>query len=105
MTKAHADDRDLTEHWDSGDREPGRLDFAVATRNLEPGASTGERESGTEQVVMVVDGEARARVAGEETTLSLGSSVLIPALARHEIENVGDGPLRIVSAVNDALAA
>jgi quercetin dioxygenase-like cupin family protein len=105
MTTAHADQADLTKHWDTGAREPGRIDFAVATRNLEPGASTGERESGTEQVVMVVDGEARARVNGEETTLSRGTSVLIPALVPHEIENVGESTLRIISAVNDELAA
>jgi quercetin dioxygenase-like cupin family protein len=105
MTTADANHEDLTAHWDSGEREPGRIDFAVATDNLEPGASTGRRERGNEQVVMVVDGHARARVDGEEARLSRGSSVLIPALVQHEIENVGDSTLRIVSAVNAERAA
>ena len=104
MTKAHADDEDLTRDWRDGESN-GRIDFAVATDKLEPGATTGRRESGSEQVLMVVDGAARAYVDGQETELSRGSSVLIPALVPHEIENVGDSTLRLITAFSDERAA
>jgi quercetin dioxygenase-like cupin family protein len=105
VIKADVSERDLTEGWDKGDREPGRIDFAVATEGVEPGKSTGRRESDAQVVLMVVDGDARARVAGEETRLKRGSSVLIPATVPHEIENVGESTLRLVSAFSDECAA
>jgi len=104
MTKAHAHDEDLTRDWRDGESD-GRIDFAVATDRLEPGTTTGRRESGSEQVMMVVDGSAVAYVDGEQTSLSCGSSVLIPALAPHEIENVGDSTLRLITAVSYERAA
>jgi quercetin dioxygenase-like cupin family protein len=104
MTTAHADDEDLTRDWRDGD-STGRIDFAVATDKLEPGATTGRRERGSEQVLMVVDGDARAYLDGKETELSQGSSVLIPALVPHEIENVGDSTLRLITAISDERAA
>jgi quercetin dioxygenase-like cupin family protein len=104
MTTAHADEEDLTRDWRDGESN-GRIDFAVATDKLEPGATTGRRESGSEQVLMVVDGDAVAYVDGEETELSRGSSVLIPAAVPHEIENVGDSTLRLITAVSDERAA
>jgi mannose-6-phosphate isomerase-like protein (cupin superfamily) len=105
MTKTQADGEDLTAGWSQGDRAPGRIDFAVATDKLAPGATTGPRESITERVMMVVDGAARAYVDGEETELSRGSSVLIPAAVPHEIENVGESTLRLITAVSDEQAA
>jgi quercetin dioxygenase-like cupin family protein len=104
MTEAHADEEDLTRDWRDGESD-GRIDFAVATDRLEPGATTGRRESGSERVLMVVDGAARAYVNGEQTELSSGSSVLIPALVPHEIENVGESTLRLITAVSDERAA
>jgi quercetin dioxygenase-like cupin family protein len=104
MTRGHAEHEDLTAGWRESD-SLGRLDFAVVTDKLAPGASTGRRASGSEKVLMVVDGDARARVDGEATELSPGSSLLIPACAPHEIENVGDETLRLITAVNDERAA
>lgn len=83
----------------------GRLDFAVVTDKLAPGASTGRRRSGDEKVLMVVDGAARAHLDGEATELTAGSSLLIPACVPHEVENVGDETLRLITAVNDERAA
>jgi quercetin dioxygenase-like cupin family protein len=99
MTTAHADEEDLTQDWREGESH-GRIDFAVATDKLEPGASTGRRESGSERVLMVVDGCARAYVDGEATELVTGASVLIPALVPHEVENVGDSTLRLITAIS-----
>jgi mannose-6-phosphate isomerase-like protein (cupin superfamily) len=104
MTTAHAHDADLTEDWREGE-SLGRIDFAVATDKLEPGASTGRRQIGSEQVLMVVDGDACAHIDGEATELSSGASVLIPALVSHEIENVGESTLRMITAVSDERAA
>jgi quercetin dioxygenase-like cupin family protein len=105
MTTADVNQEDLTAGWHGADRAPGRIDFAVATNKLAPGATTGRRKSGSEQVLMVVDGHARACVGGEETRLTRGSSVLIPAAVPHEIENVGDSTLRLISAFSDDVAA
>ena len=105
MTTANADEEDLTAGWRRGDGEPGRIDFAVATDKLQPGATTGRRERESEQVLMVVTGDARAYVDGEEKHLSSGASVLIPAAAPHEIENIGESTLRLISAISDERAA
>jgi mannose-6-phosphate isomerase-like protein (cupin superfamily) len=104
MTRGHADHEDLTAGWRDSE-SLGRLDFAVITDKLEPGSSTGCRASGTERVLMVVDGAARATVDGEATDLRSGSSLLIPARVSHRIENVGAGTLRLITAVSDEQAA
>jgi quercetin dioxygenase-like cupin family protein len=104
MTTAHAGEEDLTQDWRDGNSH-GRIDFAVATDKVEPGGSTGRRRNGAEQVLMVVAGAAVAHVDGNETELASGSSVLIPALVPHEIENVGDSTLRLIAAVSDERAA
>ena len=104
MTRGHAEHEDLTAGWRESE-SLGRLDFAVITDKLDPGASTGSRSSGAEKVLMVVDGEARAHVGGEATELTAGTSLLIPARVPHEIENVGDATLRLITAVNDERAA
>ncbi len=104
MTRGHAEHEDLTAGWRERD-SIGRLDFAVITDKLDPGASTGTQESHSEKVLMVVDGDARAHVDGEATELSVGSSLLIPACVPHEVENVGPAILRLITAVNDEHAA
>ena len=104
MTTAHAGESDLTSGWRDGE-STGKIDFAVATDKIAPGASTGCRESDAEQVLMVVEGSARAYVDGEQTELSRGSSLLIPPLVRHEVENVGESTLRLITAVGDEQAA
>jgi mannose-6-phosphate isomerase-like protein (cupin superfamily) len=104
MTEAHANDEDLTAGWRVTE-SLGRLDFAVVTDKLDPGASTGRRRSGSEKVLMVVDGDARAHIGGESTELTAGSSLLIPACVPHEVENVGGATLRLITAVNDERAA
>jgi mannose-6-phosphate isomerase-like protein (cupin superfamily) len=104
MTKAHAGKLDLTSGWRDGESN-GRIDFAVATDKIAPGSTTGRRANGAEQVVMVVEGSGRAYIGGEETDLSHGTSLLIPARVPHEVENVGASILRLVTAVGDQQAA
>ena len=89
----------MTERWGGG--TPGRIDFKVATTRLDSGATTGRRVNHEEQVLMVVEGTAEAFVGDVQARLARGSSVVIPASVIHEIHNVGEEPLALVSAFAD----
>jgi mannose-6-phosphate isomerase-like protein (cupin superfamily) len=99
MTTSDIRERDLTERWGRG--IPGRIDFRVATTRLGRGATTGCRSNSEEQVLMVVEGRAEAFVGDVQARLEQGSSVVIPATVCHEIHNIGDEPLALVSAFAD----
>jgi mannose-6-phosphate isomerase-like protein (cupin superfamily) len=96
MTTADIRERDLTERWGSG--SPGRIDFRVATTRLDRGATTGPQVNPEEQVLMVVEGTAEAFVGNVQARLARGSSLVIPPAVSHEIHNIGDEPLALVSA-------
>lgn len=55
------------------------------------------RHDGVEEVIVVLEGEMRVHVAGEEAQLSSGESVVLPAGSRHGFTNVGTDSLRILA--------
>ena len=50
----------------------------------------------TEETYFVMSGRALMEVDGETRELSAGDAVAIPSGAKHQIENVGDGPLEFL---------
>jgi mannose-6-phosphate isomerase-like protein (cupin superfamily) len=51
----------------------------------------------TDQLLIVLDGRAEARIDGDSSIAGPGEMVFVPAGTRHNLVNRGDGPLRLVS--------
>jgi mannose-6-phosphate isomerase-like protein (cupin superfamily) len=52
----------------------------------------------TDQVLWIVEGQARSVLDGVTNTVGPGELVFVQAGTEHNFVNVGDGPLRIVTA-------
>lgn len=68
----------------------------IAVMSIKPGEDSGEEGVHTgDQILYVIDGEARAVVAGEEEKVKQGEALIIPAKTKHRIYN--DGPKELFS--------
>ena len=75
----------------TGAAASGVVYFEVA-----PGRRLGRHTDSAEEVILVLAGEAEAEVDGERGRLGPGGLALVPAMAPHDVRNVGAEPLRIV---------
>ena len=75
----------VVEQW----HEPGR------------GAPT-HVHAGVEELLMVLEGEAEVWIEGERASVGAGSTVVVPASARHGFRNAGAGPLHILAVLSAA---
>ncbi len=73
-------------------QETERSQTAVMTIAPRQDAGPEETHDG-DQIVLVLEGEARVRVDGAEHRAGPGTSIVIPAGARHHVQNAGDTPL------------
>lgn len=80
--------------------EQSGLPVAVQSWELPPGGSEGmhahPEEAPLEELYIVIEGSAVMRVDEEEYALGPGDAVLAPVGSRHDLENTGDGPLRLI---------
>ena len=74
----------------------GAAASAVGYFEIEPGKRPGRHTHSAEEVLLVLQGEVEAEIDGERARLSAGGLALIPAMAPHEIRNVGEETLRVV---------
>jgi quercetin dioxygenase-like cupin family protein len=74
----------------------GAAASGVVYFEVEPGGRLGRHTDSAEEVILVLDGEAEAEVDGERERLGQGGLALVPAMAPHDVRNVGAGPLRMV---------
>jgi mannose-6-phosphate isomerase-like protein (cupin superfamily) len=61
-----------------------------AVMTLEPGRQSSEEPDShphSDQVLLVVEGEVRAEIAGEATSMRAGDVVIVPAGAPHKFSN------------------
>jgi quercetin dioxygenase-like cupin family protein len=72
----------------------GMAGLSVAEVELQPGATTGDHSHDSDQMVYLLNGEARFASADEEYHLSRGDLILIPAGLVHRHDSVGAGTLR-----------
>jgi mannose-6-phosphate isomerase-like protein (cupin superfamily) len=99
ITTGRVDGTDLTHRWGSENGAPGgRIDFPVATARLRPGERLGRHTHDAEEVLIVVEGTAEARVGPHRRRLRAGSMILIPELVSHDIHNVGSATLSVLGA-------
>jgi quercetin dioxygenase-like cupin family protein len=72
----------------------GMAGLSVAEVELQPGATTGEHSHDSDQLVYILNGEARFAGGEEEHHLSRGDLIYIPAGLLHRHDSVGAGTLR-----------
>lgn len=63
---------------------------------LEPGTHVGVHTDSSEEFLVVLEGTAEGLVGDEASRVETGQLVVVPAMARHDMTNVGDGPLRVL---------
>ena len=77
-------------------QETERSQTAVMT--IGPGQDAGPEETHEgDQIVYVVEGQARIRIEDREHHAGPGALVMIPARTRHHVRNVGPTPLFFVT--------
>lgn len=68
----------------------------VVLMSIEPGDDIGEEvHEGIDQLIVIVDGEARAIIEGEKTKVEDGALISVPAGTRHNLVNTDDEPLKL----------
>jgi quercetin dioxygenase-like cupin family protein len=63
---------------------------------LEPGAHVGVHTDSAEEFLIVLEGSAEGLVGDETARVEAGQVVVVPAMVRHDMTNVGEGPLRVL---------
>jgi quercetin dioxygenase-like cupin family protein len=74
----------------------GAASTAVVYFELEPGEHTGVHTDSAEETLVILSGRVEATVGDERGELSAGGLGLVPALAPHDVRNVGGETARIV---------
>ena len=66
----------------------------AAVMTIAPGGDAGpEEEHSGDQIIYIVEGEARVRVQNQEYHAGPGTLLTIPARTRHYVENLGTVPV------------
>ena len=83
----------------------GTFPFSVATGNkstaavyfeVEPGNMLPTHTDTSEELLMILEGEAEVTVGDEQTRTSGGDVALVPSMVPHSLRNVGDEKVRVI---------
>jgi quercetin dioxygenase-like cupin family protein len=74
-----------------GNASTGTVYFELA-----PGDHVGVHRDSSEELLLVLEGEAEATVGDELARASAGTIVTVPAMEPHNVRNVGEGTLRVL---------
>jgi mannose-6-phosphate isomerase-like protein (cupin superfamily) len=70
----------------------------ITLMSLEPGDDIGlEVHKGMDQILVVVEGRARATLNSKTTTLGADDLLFVPSGTKHNVRNVGRRPLKLYS--------
>lgn len=78
------------------DSASGAASTATVLMELEPGAEVPLHTDSAEELLVVLEGVAEARVGDEEGRVHAGQMALVPSMAPHGLRNVGEGVLRVL---------
>ena len=92
----------LVSHVMHSRRDADDTDLTITWVDVDPGAQQVRHEHDPEQVYVILEGEGRMHVGGEERDVGAGDLVHIPANTEHGLENTGDRTLEYVSAATPA---
>lgn len=76
--------------------DTGTAASACVYFELEPGTHVGVHTDSSEEFLIVLEGVAEGLVGEETARVATGQVVVVPAMVRHDLTNVGDGPLRVL---------
>jgi quercetin dioxygenase-like cupin family protein len=74
----------------------GTKNTAVVYFEIEPNCGLGMNADSTEEIVLVLEGEAEATVGDESGRVSAGEMAVLPAMVPHGFRNVGNETVRVV---------
>jgi quercetin dioxygenase-like cupin family protein len=74
----------------------GAAASAAVYFEVEPGDHVGVHTDSAEELLVVLEGTAEALVGDEVAQAETGQVVVVPAMVRHDLTNVGDGVLRVL---------
>ncbi len=74
----------------------GTAASAAVYFELSPGAELGTHTDTAEELLVVLAGEAEALIGEERGRLRPGQLAVVPAMASHNVRNVGEQPLRVL---------
>jgi quercetin dioxygenase-like cupin family protein len=74
----------------------GTAASAVVYFELDPGCHVGVHTDSAEEFLVVLEGTGEGLVGDETARVETGQLVVVPAMVRHDMTNVGDGVLRVL---------
>lgn len=86
-------------------RVNGTFPFSVASGNkstaavyfeVKPGKKLPTHTDTSEEILLILAGEARVTIGDEEGRVSAGDAALIPSMVPHSVRNVGEEKLRVI---------
>jgi quercetin dioxygenase-like cupin family protein len=114
MFAIQCDELELLDAWSESDPElRGRFDFPISVETgaastsvvyfeVAPGDHCGRHKHSAEEILLILEGDAEAEVGNERGRASRGGLILVPAMAPHDVRNVGSGTLRVVGFFSSA---
>jgi quercetin dioxygenase-like cupin family protein len=116
MAGVRLDDVELMEAWSEENPEVrARFDFPLTAATgctsssviyyvIEPGHRTPLHIHSCEEIQGIIEGTTEVQVGDEVETFAAEALVVVPALTKHSLKNVGDTPLRVVGFFSSAAA-
>lgn len=80
----------------------GTRSLAAVYIEIAPGENLGAHTDSAEELLVVLEGEAIARVGASTTRASKGSLVLVPTMVPHDIRNTGNATLKVLGVFGGA---
>jgi quercetin dioxygenase-like cupin family protein len=74
----------------------GTASSASVYFEVDPGDHVGVHTDSAEELLIILEGAAEALVGDELGRAEAGQVVVVPAMVRHDLTNVGDGVLRVL---------
>ena len=74
----------------------GNASTATVYFELEPGTHVGMHRDSSEELLLILAGEGKATVGEETAVAQAGAMLTVPAMAPHDILNVGTETLRVL---------
>ena len=116
MAGVRLEEIELMEAWSAeNDDVRARFDFPLTAASgctscsviyyvIEPGHRTPMHIHSCEEIQGIVEGTTEVTVGHETQTFEAEALVVVPALTRHSLENVGECPLRVIGFFSSAAA-
>jgi len=77
-------------------KSTGTSNLSVVYFEIEPGHQLGTHTDSAEEIILILEGTAEASIEEEKGRLSKGELALIPAMAPHNVRNIGSETLKVI---------